>query len=307
MTWRLAIDIGGTFTDVVALNEKDGTVHLAKVPSTPQDPADGFLQGIEFMTAEKQISPPDVRAVFHGTTVATNAILERKYSELGLIITKGYREALECARQTVPGEFGDITWWIKPERVVPLERIREIDARMDVRGSVTRKINDEEIATIAINFQKQGITAIAVSLLHSYRNPEHEERVRRIIRDVYPECFISISSDILRKYREYERTNTTCLNTALMPLLSAYHDRIATICSVRTSEHRSILCVRVGVWHKPTRYLACRSPPRYPARRQESSLQHILMRLQDTKILLRSTWAVPPQTFAWSKRVRRGC
>lgn len=227
MTWRLAIDIGGTFTDVVALNEKDGTVHLAKVPSTPQDPADGFLQGIEFMTAEKQISPSDVRAVFHGTTVATNAILERKYSELGLIITKGYREALECARQTVPGEFGDITWWIKPERVVPLERIREIDARMDVRGSVTRKINDKDIATIAMNFKKQGITAIAVSLLHSYRNPEHEEQIRRIIRDVYPECFISISSDILREYREYERTNTTCLNTALMPLLSAYHDRIA--------------------------------------------------------------------------------
>ncbi len=123
------------------------------------------------MTTEKQISPSDVRAVFHGTTVATNAILERKYSELGLIITKGYREALECARQTVPGEFGDITWWIKPERVVPLERIREIDARMDVRGSVKQGVNDQEIATIALNFKEQGITAIAVSLLHSYRNP----------------------------------------------------------------------------------------------------------------------------------------
>ena len=173
-----------------------------------------------------EIAAHDVNAVFHGTTVATNAILERKYSELGLIITAGYREALECARQTVPGEFGDITWWIKPPRVVPLERIREISARMDVRGTVTQELDRDEVAAIAEDFKARGIQAVAVSLLHSYRNPAHEEEIRRILHEVYPDCFISISSDILREYREYERTNTTCLNTALMPLLSAYHTRI---------------------------------------------------------------------------------
>ena len=226
MTWRLAVDIGGTFTDVVALEEASGTLHLAKVRSTPDDPAQGFVNGLAHITRHGEIAAHDVNAVFHGTTVATNAILERKYSELGLIITAGYREALECARQTVPGEFGDITWWIKPPRVVPLERIREISARMDVRGTVTQELDRDEVAAIAEDFKARGIQAVAVSLLHSYRNPAHEEEIRRILHEVYPDCFISISSDILREYREYERTNTTCLNTALMPLLSAYHTRI---------------------------------------------------------------------------------
>ena len=226
MTWRLAVDIGGTFTDVVALEEASGTLHLAKVRSTPDDPAQGFVNGLEHITQHGEIDAHEVNAVFHGTTVATNAILERKYSELGLIITAGYREALECARQTVPGEFGDITWWIKPPRVVPLERIREISARMDVRGTVIQELDRDEVAAIAQDFKTRGIQAVAVSLLHSYRNPEHEEEIRRIIHEIYPDCFISISSDILREYREYERTNTTCLNTALMPLLSAYHTRI---------------------------------------------------------------------------------
>ena len=158
--------------------------------------------------------------------MATNAILERKYAELGLIITKGYREALECARQTVPGEFGDITWWIKPPRVVPLEFVREVSARMDVQGEVLQAVEVEEVRRLAQEFKALNIRAIAVSLIHSYRNPAHEEEIRRIIHEEYPDCFISISSDILREYREYERTNTTCLNTALMPLLSAYHEKI---------------------------------------------------------------------------------
>ena len=227
MRWRLAVDIGGTFTDVIALDESSGALRLAKVRSTPDDPAVGFVNGIDHLTRRGDIVAADVAGVFHGTTVATNAILERKYSELGLIITKGYREALECARQTVPGEFGDITWWIKPPRVVPLERIREIDERVDVRGQSVRPVDADEVRAAAEDFKARGIRAVAVSLLHSYRNPAHEQEVRDVLREVYPECFISISSDILREYREYERTNTTCLNTALMPLLSAYHDRIA--------------------------------------------------------------------------------
>ncbi len=227
MRWRLAVDIGGTFTDVIALDESSGALRLAKVRSTPDDPAVGFVNGIDHLTRQGDIVAADVAGVFHGTTVATNAILERKYSELGLIITKGYREALECARQTVPGEFGDITWWIKPPRVVPLERIREIDERVDVRGQSVRSVDADEVRAAAEDFKARGIRAVAVSLLHSYRNPAHEQEVRDVLREVYPECFISISSDILREYREYERTNTTCLNTALMPLLSAYHDRIA--------------------------------------------------------------------------------
>lgn len=226
MAWRLAVDIGGTFTDIVALEEDTGALHLAKVPSTPDDPANGFIHGIDHITAHGKISAADVAAVFHGTTVATNAILERKYSPLGLIITAGYREALEVARQTVPGEFGDITWWIKPDRVVPLELVREVGGRLDVEGGESEALDVGRVRELAAEFRDLGIKAVAVSLLHSYRNPAHERQVREIVQEVYPECFISISSDILREYREYERTNTTCLNTALMPLLSNYHDKL---------------------------------------------------------------------------------
>ncbi len=226
MAWRLAVDIGGTFTDIVALEETSGEVHLAKVPSTPSDPANGFIDGIEHIRAVSGIAAADVVAVFHGTTVATNAILERKYSALGLVITHGYREALEVARQTVPGEFGDITWWIKPPRVVPLELVREVRGRLNVAGEEVQPLDAAAVRALAAEFRALGVRAIAVSLLHSYRNPAQEQEVRRLIREVYPECFISISSDILREYREYERTNTTCLNTALMPLLSNYHDKL---------------------------------------------------------------------------------
>jgi len=226
MAWRLAVDIGGTFTDIVALEERSGELHLAKVPSTPSDPANGFIAGVDHLIAVAGIAPADIVGVFHGTTVATNAILERKYSQLGLVITRGYREALEVARQTVPGEFGDITWWIKPERVVPLELVREAGGRLDVSGNELAAIDADEVRAIAREFLALGVSAIAVSLLHSYRNPMHEEAVRALIREVHPDCFISISSDILREYREYERTNTTCLNTALMPLLSRYHDKL---------------------------------------------------------------------------------
>ena len=225
MSWRLAVDIGGTFTDLVALDEADGSVQLLKVRSTSSDPSQSFMEAIDQIRQKVSIPATDISGVFHGTTVATNAILERKYDVLGLIITRGYREALECARQTVPGEFGDITWWIKPPRVVPLELVREIRARMDVSGREVRPVDVTEIRDIGREFKKVGVRALAVSLLHSYRNPAHEEAVRRILREEYPECRISISSEILREYREYERTNTTCLNTALMPLVSAYHER----------------------------------------------------------------------------------
>ncbi len=227
MAWRLAVDIGGTFTDVVALEEGSGEVYLTKVPSTPDDPSRGFISGIDHIMKVGNVLPADVGAVFHGTTVATNAILQRRYSRIGLITTLGYREALEVARQTVPGEFGDITWWVKPERVVPLELVREVSGRVAVDGLEVAPIDRDEVHRLAIEFKTLGVTAIAVSLLHSYRDPSHEQQVRSFVKEVYPECFISISSDILREYREYERTNTTCLNTALMPLLSNYHEKLA--------------------------------------------------------------------------------
>jgi N-methylhydantoinase A len=226
MSWRIAIDVGGTFTDVVALNEESGDEAVVKTPSTPGDPSQAFIAGVDEMLTRLSLEAADVEMLFHGTTVATNAILEAKYSRMGLIVNRGFREMLECARQTVPGDFGDITWWIKPPRVVPLELVREIEGRLDFHGEELRPLDEDEIRRCAAEFRELGVDALAVSLLHSYRSPAHEERVREVIKEEHPECFVSISSDVIREYREYERTLSTCLNTGLMPLLSSYIGRL---------------------------------------------------------------------------------
>lgn len=226
MSWRIGIDTGGTFTDLVALNDVTGEEKVFKTSSTPDDPSRAFFNAVKGVLGELGASASDISMLLHGTTVATNAVLEAKYSRLGLIVTKGYRDMLEVARQNVPGEFGAITWWVKPPRVVPLELVREVEGRLNYRGEELHPLDEEQIRSTAREYRELGVEAIAVSFLHSYRNTAHEERVRDIIHEEYPECFVSISADVIREYREYERTLTTCLNTGVMPLLSTYLDRL---------------------------------------------------------------------------------
>lgn len=230
MTWRVGIDIGGTFTDVVAIEEESGRRVYEKVPSTPWDPSESFTNGLHRLK-DLGVNPNDVELVMHGTTVATNAILESKYSEAGLIVAHGHREVLECARQTVPGNFGNIAVWEKPPRVVPLELVREVTGRMAHTGDELVPLDADSVRTAAQQFKDMGIEAVAVSLLNSYRNPAHERAVRDIFAEVYPECFITLSSDLSREYREYERTLSTCLNTALMPALSRYINQLGAAIS----------------------------------------------------------------------------
>lgn len=226
MSWRIGIDTGGTFTDLVALNDSTGEEKVFKTSSTPDDPSQAFINGIHGVLTEIGVSASEISMLLHGTTVATNAVLEGKYSQLGLIVSKGYRDMLEVARQNVPGEFGAISYWIKPPRIVPLELVREADGRLNYRGDVIRALNEEHIRFAAREYRQLGVKAIAISFIHSYQNPTHEELARDIIKEEYPECFVSISSEVIREYREYERTLTTCLNTGLMPLLSTYLDRL---------------------------------------------------------------------------------
>ena len=226
MAWRIGIDTGGTFTDVVAVNESTGERFVRKTSSTPEDPSHAFTNGIEELLKEVGVKANEVSFISHGTTVATNAILESKYAPMGLLVTRGYREMLEVGRQTVPGDFGDITWWIKPPRVVPLEWVREVGERLDFRGNEHTPLSEDEVREVAAEFRAMGIEAIAISFIHSYRNPEHEQRARDLILEVYPECFVSISSDVIREYREYERTLSTCLNTGLMPLVTTYLENL---------------------------------------------------------------------------------
>jgi N-methylhydantoinase A len=222
MAWRIGVDTGGTFTDVVAVDEATGRRYVRKTSSTPDDPSRAFTQGIVELLADVGVDAAQVSFISHGTTVATNAILESRYARLGLIVTLGYREMLEVGRQTVPGEFGDITWWLKPPRVVPLELVREVGGRLNFKGEEHAPLDEAAVREAALEFKAMGIGAIAVSFLHSYRNPAHEQRTRELILEVHPECFVSVSSDLIREYREYERTLSTCLNSGLMPLVTRY-------------------------------------------------------------------------------------
>src|SRR5579862_4516890 len=184
MGWRVAVDVGGTFTDVVAVDEATGEEVVFKTSSSPDDPSRAFLEGIQGVLAARDLDAGDIATLFHGTTTATNAILEAKYARMGLIVTYGYRAVLECARQTIPGDFGDITWWIKPPRVVPLEYVREVAGRIDARGQELRALDEEQLRELAAEFRELDISAIAVCLLHSYRDPRHEQRARDVILDV---------------------------------------------------------------------------------------------------------------------------
>jgi N-methylhydantoinase A len=226
MSWRIAVDTGGTFTDVVALNEQTGEERVYKTSSTPEDPSEALEVGVRGVLEQLNGNAGDVGMVLHGSTVATNAIIEAKYAPMGLVVTRGYRHMLEVARQNVPGEFGAITYWIKPPRVVPLELVREVGGRLDHRGQELTPLDEDSVRRAAREFAELGIEAVAVSLMHSYRDPRHEQRVRELIQAEHPDCFISISSDVIREYREYERTLSTCLNTGLMPLLSRYVGRL---------------------------------------------------------------------------------
>ena len=221
MGYRIGVDTGGTFTDIVLVNEETGKYQRTKTSTTPRDLSGCFLEGIRkgvgLIGDTKNIS-----SIFHGTTFTTNLILEQKFSNLGLIVTKGFRHILEIARQTVPGDMGDIASWIKPDRIVPLENLEEVTERVNHKGEVLTALDEKEVRSIIQKYKQNGIQAVSVSLLHSYINPAHEIRIRDIFKEIYPECFVSISSEVLPEFREYERTVTTLINSFVVPYIWKY-------------------------------------------------------------------------------------
>ncbi|MGE0504455.1 MAG: hydantoinase/oxoprolinase N-terminal domain-containing protein, partial [Solirubrobacterales bacterium] len=183
---------------MVALNEDTGEERVFKTSSTPEDPSEALEAGVRGVLEQLDGDAAEVGMVLHGSTVATNAIIEAKYAPMGLVVTRGYRHMLEVARQNVPGEFGAITYWIKPPRVVPLELVREVGGRLDHRGRELTPLDEDSVRRVAREYAQLGIEAVAVSLMHSYRDPSHEQRVRELIQEEHPDCFISISSDVIR-------------------------------------------------------------------------------------------------------------
>jgi N-methylhydantoinase A len=225
---RVGIDTGGTFTDVVALDEETGRVVTTKTPSTPANPADGFLAGIDKVLALiGDVDGGSISAVSHGTTVATNQLLEGKVDRLGFVTTEGYDAMLEIARQSVPDGYGNSYFWVKPPRIVPRDLVRSVDGRLDFTGAEVRPFDEEGARAVARWFRERGVDTLGVCFLHAYANPVHEERMRDVLAQEHPGAVVSISSEVLREYREYERAMTTLVDAAVKPRLSAYVSNIS--------------------------------------------------------------------------------
>jgi N-methylhydantoinase A len=218
--YRVGIDVGGTFTDLTLVSEPDGDLAIWKVPSTPTDPSEGMLLGISEALAQIGADPAAITYLAHGTTVATNILLERRGARIALMTTQGFRDILEVARGRWPSSYDlDAD---KPEPLVSRALSYEVPERMLFDGSVLVPLDEAAVAEIAVSLTAEGVTSVAVSLLHAYANPAHERRVRELIAEHAPDIKVSLSSDILPEYREYERTLTTAANAYLLPRMAQY-------------------------------------------------------------------------------------
>ncbi len=217
----LAIDVGGTFTDVTLADAATGKTWITKTPSTPYDLSVGFMTGIQKILASGDWEPHEIMRVFHGTTTATNAILEGKTAPMGLLTTQGFKYVLEIGRHDIPRE-GNLYGWVKPTRPVTPDRIFEVSERLDVGGQVLTPLDEDGCRQAVRRLKQLGLPSIAVVFLHAYVNPLHEQQAAKIIAQEYPEAAVSLSSEVLPQFREFERSMATALNAAVMPHVSRY-------------------------------------------------------------------------------------
>lgn len=217
--YRVGIDIGGTFTDIVFL-DAEGRLHTKKISSSVDDYARAIIRGLDEVFRERGLANADVAEVLHGTTVASNAILELKGARTGLITTKGFRDVLEIRRIRMPRLY-DLTWE-KPAPLVERYLRAEVDERMNARGEVQRPLDPAEVERVLDRLVGERIEVLAVCLIHSYANPTHEEQIREVVARRAPELLTSVSADVLPEIREYERTSTTVINAYVMPIVRQY-------------------------------------------------------------------------------------
>jgi len=223
MTFRLGVDVGGTFTDLLLVDESSGQTYMAKVPSTPEDSSIGVLDGIDRICDESDIDPKQVAQVMHGTTVATNAVLTRKGAKVGLITTKGYRQTLQVARSFCPGGLGGWVSYSKAPLMAPLELTIEADERMGADGEAVSPLDADTLRKDLHALAATGeVEALTICLMNSYVNGTHEHEVRDVAQEVFADIPISISSDVVPEMQEYERTETTVVNSYVRPQVSKY-------------------------------------------------------------------------------------
>jgi N-methylhydantoinase A len=219
---RVGIDTGGTFTDVVAFDEVSGVLTVTKTPSAPATPATSFIDGLAKVLRLLDAPGSAVTSVSHGTTIATNLLLEGMTGPLGLITTEGFEFILEIARQSVPDGYGNSYFWVKPDRIVPAHLVKTVGGRLDHTGAELRPFDEAGAAVAARWFRDRGVNTIGVCFLHSYANPVHEERMAAVLAREHPGAVVSVSSQVVREYREYERAVTTLIDAAVKPRVSRY-------------------------------------------------------------------------------------
>jgi N-methylhydantoinase A len=216
---RLAVDIGGTFVDAIAYDEGTGELRLHKAPTTPDAPARGVLDAVGGLAGRLD----DVEAFVHGTTLGLNAILQRRGADVGIITNAGFRDLLEIARANVPGQHMYDFAYAPPPPLVPRRHRTGVPGRIDAQGAEVEPLDEDAVREAGrILVEEHGLRSLAVCFLHSYAEPAHERRAAQILRDAHPEVSISVSTDISREYREYERTSTATLDAYIRPVLSDY-------------------------------------------------------------------------------------
>jgi N-methylhydantoinase A len=222
MAYRLGVDVGGTFTDLFLVSDEDGRQWRVKTPSTPADPSRGVLAGVQRIASQAGISPADLRSIVHGTTVATNAVLESKGARVGLITTRGFGQILHLARSQTPGPLAGWIIMIKPDPPASLADTREAVERMDARGQTVTPVDREQVRQIVRELVESGVESLTVSLINSYISGRHEREIGQIIEELYPGFPVTLSSEVLPEFREYERTLTACMNSYVRPRVAAY-------------------------------------------------------------------------------------
>ncbi len=224
MSARVGVDIGGTFTDIV-LRLPDGTLRVSKVPSTPEDPGLAVVRGLDALLRAAGVSPASVVEVVHGTTVASNTILQKKGARVGLLTTRGFRDVLEIGRVRTPDLF-DLTWE-KPEPLVERRHRLEVDERIGADGAVVRPLDREGLLAAAERLVAAGADVIAVSFINSYVNAAHERLAERLLAARFPTLDVTTSYRVLPEIKEYERTSTTVVNAYLLPVMRRYLANLA--------------------------------------------------------------------------------
>ena len=218
--FRIGVDIGGTFTDAVLLAEATGETRIAKVPSTPADPSRGFLDAVDRILGLGDAEPGAVSYLVHGTTVATNSLIEGKTPRTAFITTEGFRDLLEIGRQVRPSLYD--VHFEKPAPLVPRHLCFEVRERLDALGNVLEPLDEAAVRAIAERLVREEVVSVAVCLLHAYLNPVHEQRIGEILRAHAPDLVVSLSSEVCPEFREYFRASTTIINACVRPVLARY-------------------------------------------------------------------------------------